>query len=422
MNYYNEFDHNAAEWLRQLIADGLIPPGDVDERSICDVGAADLAGYTQCHFFAGIGGWSLALKLVGWPDDRPIWTGSCPCQCFSTAGKQKGFEDERDLWPVLFDLIRQCRPRCVVGEQVENAIRHGWLDRVYADMEGAGYAIGAAVLGAHSVSAPHQRQRLYWGCVSVANVQGDESSWYTQRGECVAPAGKPDRPSNSSNVHRLSDTAGERCREARRSCARSPERLADGGTINGVGNAESDDKRGNPMPGAYGERREDRGSSGDERLDDPEGVGRGICDAENIGTTDREIDTLANTGDCDIGLAYNIILGMQTGISGQNTGNERDTGKPINGSVSSVSPWSNSRCIYCRDKKVRRIPAESILFGVADGLSSGVDGSGVESISEGGGFPLTTRQEGRAMLLKGYGNAIVPQAAAEFIVAFMGGE
>lgn len=163
MNYYNEFDHSAAEWLRELIADGSIPPGDVDERSITDVTATDLLGYTQCHFFAGIGGWSLALRLAGWPDNRPVWTGSCPCQCFSTAGKQRGFGDERYLWPVFADLIRQCRPECVFGEQVENAIRHGWLDRVYADMEREGYAVGAHVLGAHSVGAPHRRYRLYWG-------------------------------------------------------------------------------------------------------------------------------------------------------------------------------------------------------------------------------------------------------------------
>ncbi len=65
MNYYNEFDPDAAQWLRNLIAEGLIPPGDVDERSIEDVSPADLEGYTQCHFFAGIGGWPEALRLAG---------------------------------------------------------------------------------------------------------------------------------------------------------------------------------------------------------------------------------------------------------------------------------------------------------------------------------------------------------------------
>ncbi|MBS1371466.1 MAG: DNA cytosine methyltransferase [Lentisphaeria bacterium] len=171
MNYYNEFDPDAAAQLRELIAAGLIPPGDVDERSITDVQADDLRGYAQCHFFAGIGGWSLALRLAGWPDERPVWTGSCPCQPFSTAGKQRGTRDERDLWPVFAELIRQRRPDRVFGEQVENAIRHGWLDRVYADMEAENYAVGAAVLGAHSVGAPHRRLRLYWGGVRVDDAE-----------------------------------------------------------------------------------------------------------------------------------------------------------------------------------------------------------------------------------------------------------
>lgn len=78
--YYNENDPFAAAWLRRLIEAGEIAPGVVDERSIVDVQPQDLSSYTQCHFFAGIGGWSLALRFAGWPDDRPVWTGSCPCQ------------------------------------------------------------------------------------------------------------------------------------------------------------------------------------------------------------------------------------------------------------------------------------------------------------------------------------------------------
>jgi DNA (cytosine-5)-methyltransferase 1 len=163
MNYYNEFDPKAAAWLRELIRMKLIPEGIVDERSICDVDSAELVQYDQCHFFAGIGGWSRALQLARVRQQTKLWSGSCPCQAFSTAGKQKGFDDDRDLWPVFFNLIRQCRPSIVVGEQVEAAIRHGWLDRLQRDLEGEGYAVGSIVLGAHSVGSPHIRQRLYWG-------------------------------------------------------------------------------------------------------------------------------------------------------------------------------------------------------------------------------------------------------------------
>jgi DNA (cytosine-5)-methyltransferase 1 len=158
--YYNEFDSKAAVWLRELIKGGHIANGDVDTRSIEEVTPADLTGYTQCHFFAGIGGWSLALRLAGWPDDKPVWTGSCPCQPFSAAGKGKGFADERHLWPAWDWLIGQCRPDIIFGEQVANS--GDWIDLVSTDLEGKGYAFGAAVLGAHSVGAPHIRQRLYW--------------------------------------------------------------------------------------------------------------------------------------------------------------------------------------------------------------------------------------------------------------------
>ena len=163
MNYYNEFNSASAAGLRELIAAGLIPPGHVDDRPVQAVTPADLAGYTQCHFFAGVGGWSAALDLAGFPADRSVWTASCPCQPFSSSGRQKGGADDRHLWPVFFrQLLRLCRPRLVFGEQVDQAIGHGWLDGVSADLAAEGYACGPIVLGAHSVGAPHRRQRLYW--------------------------------------------------------------------------------------------------------------------------------------------------------------------------------------------------------------------------------------------------------------------
>lgn len=162
VSYYNEIDPYAAQWLRNLIANKLIADGDVDERSIRDVAAADLHGYTQCHFFAGIGVWSYALRLAGWPDDRPVWTGSCPCQPFSAAGKGAGFADERHLWPEFHRLIAECRPPVVFGEQVASKDGLGWLDTVHADLEASGYAIGAADLCAAGIGAPHIRQRLWF--------------------------------------------------------------------------------------------------------------------------------------------------------------------------------------------------------------------------------------------------------------------
>jgi len=160
--YYNEIDPYAAQWLRNLIAAGHIAPGDVDERSITAIHPTDLLGYDQCHFFAGIGVWSYALRRAGWPDDREVWTGSCPCQPFSAAGKQEGFADERHLWPAWFGLIRQCRPVVVFGEQVAAKAVLPWLDLVYSDLEAAGYTVGAVDLCAAGVGAPHIRQRLFF--------------------------------------------------------------------------------------------------------------------------------------------------------------------------------------------------------------------------------------------------------------------
>ena len=169
--YYNEIESYAAQWLRNLIAKGLIADGEVDTRSIVDVRPADLAGFDQCHFFAGIGGWSHALRLAEWPDDRPVWTGSCPCQPFSVAGKGAGTDDPRHLWPHFHLLIAACRPPIVLGEQVAGKAGYGWFDGVRADLEREGYASRGVDIPALAVDAPHVRQRLYWVALDVADAQ-----------------------------------------------------------------------------------------------------------------------------------------------------------------------------------------------------------------------------------------------------------
>ena len=162
MHYYNEFDPAAADWIENLIADGQIPKGEVDRRSIKDVEPSDVEGFTQCHFFAGVAGWSYALEQAGWPEDVPVWTGSCPCQPFSAAGKRKGEKDERHVWPDFYRLIEKCRPSAIFGEQVSQVLGFEWLAGVQADLEKAGFAVGACDLAAASIGAPHIRQRLYW--------------------------------------------------------------------------------------------------------------------------------------------------------------------------------------------------------------------------------------------------------------------
>ncbi len=173
--YYNEIDDYAADWLENLIRHGHIADGVVDRRSIVDVEPSDVSGFTQCHFFAGIGGWSRALRLAGWPDGRPVWTGSPPCQPFSVAGKRLGHDDPRHLAPHWLELVAACRPQYLFGEQVAAAIRHGWLDDLQDALEREGYATGAAVLPACGVGAPHIRQRLWFVAERLADTSGQGS-------------------------------------------------------------------------------------------------------------------------------------------------------------------------------------------------------------------------------------------------------
>ena len=180
--FYNDNDPYVAQWLRNLIAVGEIPEGDVDERDIRDIEPADLEGYGQIHMFAGIAGWPLALKLAGWPEDRPVWTASCPCPPFSVAGKKTtcpacssaplvwcprrtGYAlcadcghawlaDARHLWPEVWRLAAERRPEFIFGEQVESVDAVNWLAGVRASLEILCYLVGALDLPTHYGSTP----------------------------------------------------------------------------------------------------------------------------------------------------------------------------------------------------------------------------------------------------------------------------
>jgi DNA (cytosine-5)-methyltransferase 1 len=260
MVYYNEIDPYAAQWLRNLIAAGHIASGVVDERSICDVDSADLADFTQCHFFAGIGVWSLALRRAGWPDDRPVWTGSCPCQPFSAAGKRDGFSDERHLWPHLFRLIAQRRPPIVFGEQVASRDGLEWLDLVQADLEGADYASAAVDICAAGVGAPHIRQRLYW--VADADDARLEGRFAVRQraDECAAgPHGMADglADADSAGEGVVGSCgvvlAGRNTRDARAG-------LGGGSSHGGLANTESQRKAANELRRDSGERQQLEGA------------------------------------------------------------------------------------------------------------------------------------------------------------------
>lgn len=351
MNYYNEFNHEAAEWLRELIRAGIIPNGHVDERSIADVQPKDLDGFTQCHFFAGIGGWPFALALAWWDSARPVWTGSCPCQPFSVAGKRKGTSDERHLWPEMYRLIRECKPSTVFGEQVAGPDALRWFDGVSTDLENKGYAVAAADLCAASVGAPHIRQRLYWVAdMPGAGLQGSELESEGYTGKAV-----------------------ER-----------------GGIASGLADAKHEQYQ-RSLPRRRSEHREDAKREADEFT--------GHRDASRL--------VQPNGAGCKQGI-------IATEASRH--------GRPVE-PASGANAWSNYDIIQCLDGKARRVESKS--QSMVDGLSDYLDAlrtagaSEAEIIAALCSFPLVQGAAARAMLLKGYGNAIVPELAAEFVMAFM---
>lgn len=234
--YYNEIDPFAAQWLRNLIEAGHIAPGVVDERSIEDVTPNDLRGFTQCHFFAGVGVWSHALRQSGWNDDRPVWTGSCPCQPFSAAGKGDGFDDQRHLWPHFHYLIEKLRPETVFGEQVASKDGLAWFDLVQADLEGTGYASAALDLSAAGFGAPHIRQRIFW----VADANREQRHGRRDERETGW-----NEPADGSATCGLANPSSKRCNRVntllqREECGRDVENMLEAsghGEVSGLADA-----------------------------------------------------------------------------------------------------------------------------------------------------------------------------------------
>lgn len=218
---YNEIEPFACNWLDELIRRGHIAPGRVERRGISDLTADDVTGPGQRHFFAGIGGWNYALRLAGVRDDANIWTGSCPCQPFSSAGKGLGVRDPRHLWPAWFALIEQCRPPIIFGEQVASKDGLVWLDLVFSDLERCGYSVGAADLCAAGVGAPHIRQRLYF--VAYANEAGRSELGIDRLRKDGDPQSGNDTDGRGANHVWLAEPEGEQHNGRRFTGERRPE-------------------------------------------------------------------------------------------------------------------------------------------------------------------------------------------------------
>lgn len=352
--YYNEIDLYAAQWLRNLIAAGHVAPGDVDDRDIREVKADDLKGYEQCHFFAGVGGWSVALRQSGWPDDRPVWTGSCPCQPFSAAGAGKAANDERHLWPAWFSLIAECGPSIIFGEQVEAAIGWGWLDVVFNDLEAKGYSCGATVLPACGIGAHHIRQRLWF--VADAQCGATERHGHTM-------AGTPEGMQGETRVGELGNASGS------------------GRGYNEAGNTDSGCKTAEELRRDRIEQSQD--ASG--RLSDGELAHAASGGQREFGDAPQS----RSSGHPDGGFVAGILADTECNGGRTDKPKREAQGREANGRLGA---WDRLEWLKCTDGKWRPV--------------------------EPGSFPLAHGVQRRTSKLRAYGNAIVPQVAAEFIQAF----
>lgn len=408
MNYYNDNDPFICGWLKELIADGLIPKGDIDDRSITDVKPSDLDGYIQCHFFAGVGGWAYALRLVGWPANRPVWTGSCPCQPFSVAGKGEGINDERHLWPAFRWLIAQCRPATIFGEQVASKDGRLWLSGVRSDLEAMGYAVGASDLCAAGIGAPQIRQRLWWvaqpACGRIGKRQ--EAIWKAK----FTGTGKNGRLANSETPKRRCLPEGFDGRGT--SETGRPSRI--------VGRVENSEcfGRGGWDKEPYGPEISKCGSTEVQAKGHSTSCGMADMHINRRNQKGKSFSASRNdgfVGDCSPGrLADHHRSGRRELCRAESIQPKQPAVEHGSNGVDWTSIWWP-----CQDGKYRRIPARTYQFSRGRGANHKTNEVRATLYPEPALFPLASGLPNRVGILRGAGNSIAPELAAEFIKAFM---
>ena len=456
--FYNEIDPYAAAWLRNLIKAGLIPDGEVSTQSIVDLRPSDLSGFDQCHFFAGIGGWSQALHLAGWAPDRPVWTGSCPCQPFSVAGKGAGIDDARHLWPHFHRLIAACRPPVVLGEQVAGKAGYKWFDGVRADLEGTGYAGRAVDIPALAVGAPHIRQRLYWVACDMADAANSGRQQATvKRSASLQPmvAGPREGREQFGDLRAgvLCDSHMADAQSVGREERERQDRQQDAGSgsqgrVDAAGTDEShmaDAHQGGrgrrprdgdgERDGQAGGRVEDHGvtaGGGEDRLDVADaqsgGWGQGITDAGGVREGDSSQGPTGRSpqhGDAQFG---DVADTAATRLQGSSNAGKCATG------MGSQQPSGDSCGDHMADTNVSGLrqrggdhpPAGHGHTAAPEGRSGHWDdhiwltGSDGKARRSQPGLPLLAYGvSNRVGRLRAYGNAIVPPLAAEVVKALM---
>ena len=404
---------------------------------------------THGSSFSGIGGFDLAAEWVGWqnlfnreidpfcqtvlkhhfPDAEQftdirtadfavyrglidVFTGGFPCQSFSVAGKQKGTEDDRYLWPEMLGVIRVIRPRWVVGENVYGIV--SWSDglvfeQVCADLEAEGYEVQPYVLPACGVGAPHQRYRTWFvakntECVRCDGIKSEKES--EVRGFGQSGAGNHVRVRDGAKVVENSDSLG--CCGQGVLC-QQPGRAATIGTgttrIPGLREELANDVTNCPDAGIEDVReRKDKVLSGGASADTTnkryrERIGQG-CQIRKRGVFQGE-----QTG-CPLG---STVAGSDCERPAPHTDGR---GLPERDAEPGRKESYTATQRHCSVPNWRNFPTQSPVRRGDDGLSDWLD---FDAVFE--GIPTPRRAKAynrwREQAIKAYGNAVVPQVVLQ---------
>jgi len=226
---YVEYERYCQQVIAQRIKDGILSEAPIfgDVREFVQSGAAK--------------------KYKGFVD---VVTAGFPCQPFSVAGKRKGKEDERNMWPSTIQIIRDVQPRYALLENVPGLLNSGYFQEILGSLAQAGYDAKWIVLGADDVGAPHRRKRLWIKATSQDPKRGRCVHWEHEeervqvREQREPGSGSRERvPREASNV---ADTSSIRLEE------------------HGHSQAEDVIKRGKEVPNTSSERLEGWESPGRE--------------------------------------------------------------------------------------------------------------------------------------------------------------
>ena len=322
-----------------------------------------------------------------------IITGGFPCQPFSVAGSRKGTDDNRHLWPEMFRIIKEFKPRWIIGENVRGivSIQDGLVfETVCTDLESEGYEVQTFNIPAVGVGAPHKRERIWIVANSRCSIRGKQSS---RNSESIGSRTfkKTERSTDTSKITGSSERAETMADTESKRTGENNERLRS--RTSGISGREgttriqedvANSNTGNVEAGCERQRR---------------------IREEN--TKERQSNNVTGSSE--------VMANTNTGYSKQSNQEVQTRGNPINISSKDVANTDGERQQeQCRPKSIQEEGNELEC-------SSSQSGGNFWDIEPDVGR-VVNGLPGRVHRLKGLGNAIVPQIAEEIGRAIMKAE